>query len=688
MLKFQARVVLSLLLALPLFAEDSPREKFPIPPASSLKDAEKLVKDLFSADYARTDVASRTALCEKLLIQSAENRKDPAALYVLLREAREQAFLAGDVEHAVSAQRAIAYSFKLDHGALITDLAKLESIAKTNETATVLVKAYELIWNDALTASDYDAAARAAIHAEDLLRFVKDQAYVAQIKVASTNVQALKRDSAAAAAAEKKLSANPSDPAANLTAGRFALMRGEFEKSFALLAKGSDTVLAGLAGHELAPPTDAAQQMLLADGWFDRSEKESGVLKAKMRVRAGVWYAQAIGGTQGLAKMKIEARLKTLGPAPETAKSVAAPQVAPQSKTRNKWTPLLSSINLERDTQAGNWELRNGVLSISEWNPTGVMRVRVPFEPPAEYDYKVLFEPTSDDKDTNIAFILAKNENQFSFQLGSSTRFQHIQNAQPLAGGFKFEKNHRYTALIQVRTTGAAAFVDERQVSACTTDYSELKAPSNADLKTSDLLQDSRTVGFGIHRGTVKVYSIEVLEVGGRGRLQREGFIEGPSRDTVEAPVVIPPVDPKSTVNIALASSGATITGDGKFPEVIIDGNIRTFADAHYPCEYVITLAKAYPISHIRMRLLDYDPARYYQYKIESSADGQRFTTISDQSNGKRRSWQIIDFPSRVAKAIRITGLKNSANPGFHIVEFEAYAVSPDDPPVPRFENE
>src|SRR5207302_3832368 len=108
----------------------------------------------------------------------------------------------------------------------------------------------------------------------------------------------------AALAASKKLAQKPDDPEANLAAGKFALLRGEFEKAFALLAKGSDPVLSSLAKQEISPAPQVAEQMKLAEAWFDRAEKEpSPYFKARMQERAALWYENALPALTGLSKI-------------------------------------------------------------------------------------------------------------------------------------------------------------------------------------------------------------------------------------------------------------------------------------------------------------------------------------------------------------------------------------------------
>ncbi len=142
--------------------------------------------------------------------------------------------------------------------------------------------------------------------------------------------------------------------------------------------------------------------------------------------------------------------------------------------------------------------------------------------------------------------------------------------------------------------------------------------------------------------------------------------------------------------NVALATKGATVTGPTSNAAALIDGIVKGytggtgFAIGSFPCEWTVTLAKPYLLREIRMLLWDIDD-RYYRYQIETSADGTTFSMLADHSKGQPRSWQTISFAPRPVKAIRIKGLYNSSNSGFHVVELEAYCIPPELPAKSKF---
>jgi hypothetical protein len=72
-----------------------PPTRAAIPDAAQLKDAEKTVKDIFKAEYARKSAADRATLA-RLLLTSAASQSNPAERWVCLSQAQELATQAGD----------------------------------------------------------------------------------------------------------------------------------------------------------------------------------------------------------------------------------------------------------------------------------------------------------------------------------------------------------------------------------------------------------------------------------------------------------------------------------------------------------------------------------------------------------------------------------------------------------------
>ena len=111
----------------------------------------------------------------------------------------------------------------------------------------------------------------------------------------------------AAAVLDKK----PDDAAANLTVGKYyCFQKGDWEKGLPMLALGQDETLKAVAAQEIAGVTKPDDQVKVGDAWWDLAEKEQGRVQATLRGRANYWYQQALPELSGLAKAKLEKRIK------------------------------------------------------------------------------------------------------------------------------------------------------------------------------------------------------------------------------------------------------------------------------------------------------------------------------------------------------------------------------------------
>lgn len=313
------RLILACLLAVsyPLAAGDS---RQPVPDQAKQAESENLIEDLFKTDYAKPAAADKLALAQKLLQQATETKDDPAARFVLLREARDLAALAGDTETAFSSVDQMAKDFAVDGGAeKLTVLPKLESSARTPEQAGKLVEALIQAADGAIDADDYGMAGKLMMRAESVATRAQSAPLLAKARARRKEIQDLAQQSKGLEAARKTLSEKPDDPEANLAVGKFTcFVKGDWENGLPMLAKGSDLGLKAMAEAErdLSAPLDGAAQLRIGDGWWDMAEKESGAAKVNVQRRSAKWYRDALPKLTGLNKVKLERRLDALNRVP------------------------------------------------------------------------------------------------------------------------------------------------------------------------------------------------------------------------------------------------------------------------------------------------------------------------------------------------------------------------------------
>lgn len=71
-----------------------------------------------------------------------------------------------------------------------------------------------------------------------------------------------------------------------------------------------------------------------------------------------------------------------------------------------------------------------------------------------------------------------------------------------------------------------------------------------------------------------------------------------------------------------------------------------------------------------------WDGSRYYAYTVEVSLDGEKWDRVGDRSENKlpaNASGDAISFRARTVRYVRVNMLRNSANPGVHLVELKVW---------------
>src|SRR5439155_13217814 len=88
-----------------------PANRLPVPDEAAVEQAEKLVREVYKDDFAKKKAAEQIEFARKLLKAADETLDNPAAKFVLYREASHVAVRAGDVGVALEAAGALAQSF-------------------------------------------------------------------------------------------------------------------------------------------------------------------------------------------------------------------------------------------------------------------------------------------------------------------------------------------------------------------------------------------------------------------------------------------------------------------------------------------------------------------------------------------------------------------------------------------------
>jgi WD40 repeat protein len=287
-------------------------KKTPVPDADKQAAADKLIRDLFKKDFlAARKPADKQTLAAKLMQQAEETKDDPAARFMLLREARDLAAQAGDVAVALSAAEETIRTYEVEPVPL--KLATLTAVSRGVATAPAnkeLVDAILLVLDDVLAADDFDTATKLLALAEPAARSAMSAALASKVQGRVKDLTELKKESEAVQAAAESLRQKPDDPLANVVTGKYLCFRkGKWDEGLPKLARGDDAV-AELARKDLAGPKEAAAQAELGDGWWGLAEALHGGAEIVVKGRADFWYQKALPNLTGLTQTRVEKRIK------------------------------------------------------------------------------------------------------------------------------------------------------------------------------------------------------------------------------------------------------------------------------------------------------------------------------------------------------------------------------------------
>lgn len=342
-------------------APSPPSTRIPEPDPAAQKEAEKLIREIHKADYVRRSPQDLRDLARSLLREGLETKDDPAARFVLLREARELAAQGGDAVTAVAAVEEAAKTFAVD--AVVLKAAALASAARAARgpnAAKDLAEACLEAADEAAAADRYDLAESLAGRAEAAAKTSQDAALLDRARDGSREVAEAHREYQVFRAAEKTLESKPDDPAACLAVGKFhCFVKDDWAQGLPALARGGDPGLRAAAERETARPADPPSHVAAADAWWDLAEQERNPQwKSRFQNRARHWYEKALPALGGLTKARVENRLQD-----QDGGSVPGARLVSVSVTRQKDPPPGHQLRARWTTDGGGGRTTDGVTA-------------------------------------------------------------------------------------------------------------------------------------------------------------------------------------------------------------------------------------------------------------------------------------------------------------------------------------
>ena len=296
-------------------------EKLPVPSSSEARKAEKVIRGLFPNEYKAKGRGARRDFARKLLEQAEESQGNPVSRFVLLREARDIASGALGVKTALAAVAKMVELYAVDSEKTYAPvLSAVRRELRTPAEAAAVAGLYYDVVSLSIRSENYDVALKFAREVERLARTArtartaKDTSLMADARARAKEIPDLKREADQAAQVDLSAAIDLGAGKSNLTVGRYlCFVKGEWEKGLEYLLYAGNPLLEKIAEQELKKPTGAEGQVSLAEDWLALSEKERNALhKKRYQERAFTWFEAAREVSKGLARVRIDQRLREL----------------------------------------------------------------------------------------------------------------------------------------------------------------------------------------------------------------------------------------------------------------------------------------------------------------------------------------------------------------------------------------
>ena len=169
---------------------------------------------------------------------------------------------------------------------------------------------------------------------------------------------------------------------------------------------------------------------------------------------------------------------------------------------------LIPLIDPGRDTINGKWRLEGGHLFS---DATGSARLRIPYAPPDEYDFRIVFTRMQGSQD--VSQLLSHQGTSFAWTMGAQhNTLAMLQGAR--AGGNYFTKvlttGMSTESVVKVRRNSVSTYINGSLIAEFKSDYS--------DLNVGDWGGAEGVLGVASWESPTRFDTIEVVEVSGPGR--------------------------------------------------------------------------------------------------------------------------------------------------------------------------
>jgi hypothetical protein len=283
-----------------------------VPDEPSQARAERMIREVYSKELAARDLGERRLFVQKLIAAAIESGDDPAARFVLLREARNVAAASGDAFAACRAITLIGKFYAVDQTRMV--LAAMNSAQAAAGNSEALAEVVQVCLNTADRAvieEDFITAAKLLATAETAGAKTKSLKIIDRVKEGSKLLQSTIAEFDAVQKAREALKRDAGDAEASARVGRFlCLTKGDWNAGLSLIANGAESPLRKLAQDDLAAIADARKRFPVAEGWWDLSLSQTWLARKNLQARSAWWCRQVAGELNGIHRSIADRRIE------------------------------------------------------------------------------------------------------------------------------------------------------------------------------------------------------------------------------------------------------------------------------------------------------------------------------------------------------------------------------------------
>ncbi|MDA1231284.1 MAG: hypothetical protein O2856_10970 [Planctomycetota bacterium] len=358
--------------------DDAPQgpRRHAIPGSDALQEAKKAIDDVYGSRYKQAHtIEGNSKLASDLFNAALESGDQVAIQYALLRDSYAYALEAKDTDLVMQVIAETTERFEMDRlVAEASAISALSLVVRDAAAAQNLFEHAQRLVDACLSAEAFANAERVAVIADSLARRTKEPDLVRTAVARQKDIQELRKRYQMAERAKEILTDRPDDPEANLIVGLYHwLNRDDLQKAASNLALGSNENYRSVAKLELNKPSSVADQLALADAWWEVSERSADKVKGKAIARAVYWYRSLLPGLSGFSRQRVTQRI----------------DAGSGNDDSDEWVDLLPKLDLTQHRVAGPWNIRQGAL-ITTKAPV-FSRVMLPSVPRRDYELDIAF---------------------------------------------------------------------------------------------------------------------------------------------------------------------------------------------------------------------------------------------------------------------------------------------------------